>query len=113
MSIAGYLCMPEKRQDTRLRTVVAVRTCPRMSGGKVEVHEFYTRAEVRLDSCDPIVVTSIYLPHSRSKRDDSAPREQLIEQCAEPGARIIIGDLNWTGNYATQRAPTPEIDETD
>lgn len=58
VSIVGRLCLFEKRRCTRPRAVVAVRTGLRMSVSKVKTHDFYTRADVKLDGCDPMASTS-------------------------------------------------------
>lgn len=83
-----------------------------MKLGKVETHECYTTAEVSVGGCDPIKVTSIYIPHARSKADDTAPLEHLVKQSLGSGDYITAGDLNWTGSYTMQASLNAEIDDT-
>lgn len=60
----GSLEMFERREELRSRIIV----------GRVDTHEFYTKVELKADTCEPITGFSICIrPHNLSNSEDAPP----------------------------------------
>lgn len=109
VAMLGYLCLFEKRIDTRPRTVVAIRTSPRMKLTRVEASSLYTTVDVKMEGCEKLTLTSLYMPHARSNKDPTPAFESMQKLGIMKGIHIIARDLNWTGTLEMQAALNSNI----
>lgn len=92
---------------------MVVRTGPHMNAGRVETHEFYIKVEVKADPFERIIVVSLYIPHRRSRGDDTAPMEEWTRQTSALGITVGAGDLNWAGTCEMQQEINGDVTNVD
>lgn len=113
VALNGYMVFFEKRDDLKARTAVPARSGPRIDMGRVQTHELYTEVEVKAADCELIGVVSLYIPHGRSRSDDTAPMQGWAKQTSSSGMSVVAGDLNSTGTYEMQQDINLDITRSD